>query len=63
MADTLHLTGQRARAPLYLVAQKHPIIWIKRRARRLERAFQISRREAIENARIDWACFQPASMH
>jgi hypothetical protein len=33
--------------------------WIKRRARRLVRAFQISRREAVANAGIDWTDFRP----
>ncbi len=33
--------------------------WIKRRARRLVRAFQISRREAVANAWMDWMHFYP----
>lgn len=33
--------------------------WIKRRARRLMRAFQISRREAVANAWQDWSHFYP----
>lgn len=33
--------------------------WIKRRARRLVRAFQITRREAVANAVIDWTDFCP----
>jgi hypothetical protein len=31
--------------------------WIKRRARRLQRAFGIARRLAIASAREDWLCF------
>lgn len=31
--------------------------WIKRRARRLVRAFQISRSEAVANAWLDWTHF------
>lgn len=33
--------------------------WIKRRARRLVQAFQITRREAVANAWIDWHMFKP----
>lgn len=33
--------------------------WIRRRARRLMRAFQISRREAVANAWLDWSHFHP----
>lgn len=33
--------------------------WVKRRARRLVRAFQITRREAVANAVIDWLRFRP----
>lgn len=35
--------------------------WIKRRARRLARAFQISRREAVANAWQDWTYFNPGA--
>ena len=31
--------------------------WIRRRARRLARAFQLSRREAVANAWQDWTHF------
>lgn len=33
--------------------------WIKRRARRLVRAFQIDRREAVATAWQDWSHFHP----
>lgn len=37
--------------------------WIKRRARRLVRAFQISRREAVASAVTDWFMFNPTPTH
>ena len=36
--------------------------WIKRRARRLVHAFQITRREAVANAVIDWSDFCPRNI-
>lgn len=33
--------------------------WVKRRARRLLRAFQITRREAVAYALLDWIHFRP----
>jgi len=35
--------------------------WIKRRARRLVQAFQISRREAVANALLDWTHLYPTT--
>ena len=40
-------------------SQQSANAWIKRRARRLVKAFQISRREAVANAWQDWAQFHP----
>lgn len=37
--------------------QRPPLRWITRRARRLERAFHCSRRIAIYEAALDYACF------
>lgn len=54
MADTLASTG--AQRPL---AQRNPLAWIKRRARRLARAFNLTRREAVHCAAIDWSHFMP----
>lgn len=45
-----------SRAP---VAHQSASAWIKRRARRLVRAFHISRREAVANAWQDWLHFYP----
>lgn len=36
------------------------LVWIKRRARRLQRAYQVSRRMAIYDAWIDWINFTGA---
>lgn len=41
------------------IARQSASAWIKRRARRLVRAFHISRREAIANAWQDWSHFYP----
>lgn len=41
------------------VAHPSASAWIKRRARRLVRAFHISRREAVANAWLDWSHFYP----
>lgn len=35
--------------------------WIRRRARRLARAFQLSRRDAVANAWHDWTRFNPGA--
>lgn len=64
MADSRLLPSIPARAssPLYRSAQNRPLTWIKRRARRLQRAFLISRPEAVEAACSDWVHFQPGIM-
>lgn len=64
MADSRLLPSIPARAssPLYRSAQRRPLTWIKRRARRLQRAFLISRPEAVEAACSDWVHFQPGIM-
>jgi len=38
-----------------------PQSWINRRSRRLVQAFQITRREAVANACIDWMHFYPTT--
>ncbi|QSI33323.1 hypothetical protein GNX71_28665 [Variovorax sp. RKNM96] len=40
-------------------AAQSPVNWVRRRARRLERFYQVSRREAVANAWQDWASFHP----
>ena len=61
MADSLAPSRKTARASLYLSAPRRPLTWIKRRARRLARAFQINRREAVANAWQDWTYFNPGA--
>lgn len=61
MADSLASSGARAsRCPL----RPHThLSWIKRRARSLAQAYQITRREAVANARLDWSHFNPCATH
>lgn len=51
-----------AQQPLYRTANRSPLVWIKRRAGRLERGFAISRRAALFQATQDWKRFQPFSV-
>ncbi len=57
MADT---TSTRSRAPAraqrrpYLTRNPRPFGWIKRRARRLQAAFQIDLQAAVQSAAEDW---------
>lgn len=56
MADFLASAGANAlRHPL--ASSCRPLSWIKRRARRLQRAFAITRRSALVSARVDWTHF------
>lgn len=57
MAD-ITPTGERdSRRP----SSRSPQAWIRRRARRLARAYNLTQREALKNAIIDWAHFQPGA--
>lgn len=59
MANTsLVFRAPAARCPL---PTRSPIAWIKRRARRLARAYDIERHEAVENAFMDWSLFNPTA--
>jgi hypothetical protein len=60
MADTLASAGANA-LRRSLPSSAHPLSWIKRRARRLQRAFAITRRSALVNARVDWSHFHTAT--
>jgi hypothetical protein len=73
MADTLAPIGTRtAAASPSLVSpantptsahlpRRQALAWIKRRARRLQTFFVLSRREALSAAVLDWADLNPAS--
>lgn len=73
MADTLAPIGTRTAAALpSLVSpanansnshfpRRKALAWIKRRARRLQTFFVVSRREALSAAALDWADLNPAS--
>ena len=63
MADKSPSVGTLARTRPPLNGAQRPLSWIKRRARRLERAYAMSRRDALLNARIDWTHFHPATTH
>ena len=63
MADSLAPSRKTARASLYLSAPRRPLTWIKRRARRLQKAFAVPRRTALVQATADWANFQPRDVH
>lgn len=41
---------------------RSPASWIRRRARRLARAYNLSRRAAIKNAIVDWMHFNPGAL-
>lgn len=70
MVQTI-LSGASARHPLRLVsrvrpyrtAPPHRFGWIKRRARSLQSAYVLSRREAVANAALDWSHFNPRTVH
>lgn len=60
MADILSPEGLRAtRRPF---SSRSPQAWIRRRARRLARAFRLSHREALECAIDDWNAFNPRAI-
>jgi len=61
MADTASRVAAHphTHSPLYLRAVRSPQAWVRRRARRLQRFYAISRREAVDSAWEDWVCFQP----
>ena len=40
-------------------ANRTPLAWIRRRARRLEKAYNLNRWEAVHSAAIDWSHFMP----
>lgn len=63
MADTIASQGARAPLPPYLTRTARPLSWIKLRARRLERAFSVTRREAVTSAGQDWTRFNPTATH
>lgn len=58
MADT---TASGKRTSRRAFSSRSPQAWIRRRARRLARAYNLSRREAIKNAIIDYSHFQPGA--
>lgn len=60
MADTLAPAPVRASRRPY--SSRSPSAWIRRRARRLARAYNLSRREAVKNAIIDWTHFNPGAI-
>lgn len=43
-------------------AARSPLNWVRRRARRLQRFYAISRREAVDNAWQDWGMFHPRAV-
>lgn len=72
MADTLAPIGTRTAAaspslsPANAASTPHSsrpqaLAWIKRRARRLQAFFVLSRHDAVRAAVLDWADFNPAS--
>ena len=63
MADFLAPSRALARTSLYLIAQRRPLTWIKRRTRRLQTAFAVPRRTALAQAVSDWSYFQPRAAH
>lgn len=63
MANTPPKAGARAPHRPYLNGAQRPLSWIKRRARRIEHRFQVSRREALSCALHDWHAFNPNAMH
>lgn len=50
-----------ARASARAFPSRSPQAWIRRRARRLAHAYNLSRREALKNAIIDYSHFQPGT--
>ncbi|MHB8949324.1 MAG: hypothetical protein ACYC4S_09690 [Rhodoferax sp.] len=59
MADKIHF--KRALAPLPPIRTR--LSWIKRRARCVALFYQVNRREAVENAALDWHQFNPTATH
>lgn len=42
-----------------IAASRSPLNWVRRRARRLEHFYSVTRREAVSSAWHDWASFNP----
>lgn len=61
MADSLASSGAKV---LPCPRQtRSPLSWIKRRARCIAQFYQIERREAVQNAALDWSAFNPTATH
>lgn len=43
-------------------AARSPLNWVRRRARRLQNFYAISRREAVDNAWQDWGMLHPRAV-
>ena len=61
MANTLASAGARAMHSPSFPCASHPLSWIKIRTRRVERFYQVSRREALKGAIMDFDAFYPVS--
>ncbi|NMM12460.1 MAG: hypothetical protein HHJ17_02805 [Rhodoferax sp.] len=61
MANPLASAGARALHSPSFPCTSQALSWIKRRARRVERFYQVSRREALACASMDFSSFNPTA--